>query len=42
MNFNPFDGRMATLPVFIFSSITRAGRYPRGSDRPGPGARRWC
>jgi phosphate transport system permease protein len=26
-NFNPFSGRMATLPVFIFSSISEQGRY---------------
>nr|WP_246283720.1 phosphate ABC transporter permease PstA [Nocardioides perillae] len=27
VNFNPFDGRMATLPVFIYSSVTTGGRY---------------
>ncbi|WP_205472142.1 phosphate ABC transporter permease PstA [Nocardioides sp. SYSU D00038] len=27
VNLNPFDGRMATLPVFIFSSVTTGGRY---------------
>ena len=26
-NLNPFDDRMATLPVFIFYSITEPGRY---------------
>lgn len=28
VNFNPFSERMATLPVFIFYSITEPGRYP--------------
>ena len=27
-NLNPFADRMATLPVFIFYSITEPGRYP--------------
>ncbi|MEV7428360.1 phosphate ABC transporter permease PstA [Nocardioides sp. NPDC092400] len=27
LNLNPFDGRMATLPVFIFSSVTTGGKY---------------
>lgn len=27
VNFNPFDGRMMTLPVFIFYSITQPGTY---------------
>lgn len=28
LNWNPFSERMATLPVFIFSSITEQGAYP--------------
>ncbi|HTW17585.1 MAG TPA: phosphate ABC transporter permease PstA [Nocardioides sp.] len=27
LNLNPFDGRMATLPVFIYSSVTTGGKY---------------
>lgn len=27
LNLNPFEGRMATLPVFIFSQVTQGGRY---------------
>jgi len=27
LNFNPFEGRMATLPVFIYSSVTTGGKY---------------
>ena len=27
LNLNPFEGRMATLPVFIFSSVTTGGKY---------------
>ncbi len=27
LNLNPFDGRMATLPVFIWSSVTTGGKY---------------
>ena len=39
-NFNPFDGRMATLPVFATtSSPSRASR--RSSRSTGPGRRRW-
>ncbi len=26
LNLNPFEGRMATLPVFIFSQVTQGGR----------------
>ena len=39
-NFNPFDGRMATLPVFATtSSPSRAFR--RSSRSTAPGRRRW-
>jgi phosphate transport system permease protein len=31
LNLNPFDGRMATLPVFTFSSITQPGANPQPS-----------
>lgn len=27
LNTNPFEGRMATLPVFIYSSVTTGGKY---------------
>lgn len=27
LNLNPFDGRMSTLPVFIYSSVTTGGKY---------------
>ena len=42
VNFNPFDGRMATLPVFAYYSYVaaRACRASRSSTAPGP--RRWC
>ena len=34
LNWNPFSERMATLPVFIFSSITEQGAYPQAqTDR---------
>ncbi len=37
-NFNPFSGRMATLPVFIFSSISEQGRYPEAQTARAWGA----
>ncbi len=37
-NWNPFDGRMATLPVFIFSSISEQGRYPEAQTARAWGA----
>jgi phosphate transport system permease protein len=38
VNFNPFSERMATLPVFIFSSITEQGRYPEAQTERAWGA----
>ena len=38
MNWNPFSERMATLPVFIFSSITEQGRYPEAQTQRAWGA----
>ncbi len=37
-NFNPFDGRMMTLPVFIFSSISEQGLYREESTARAWGA----
>lgn len=38
LNWNPFSERMATLPVFIFSSITEQGRYPEAQTQRAWGA----
>ncbi|MEZ5098093.1 MAG: phosphate ABC transporter permease PstA [Nocardioides sp.] len=38
VNWNPFAERMATLPVFIFSSITEQGRYPEAQTERAWGA----
>ncbi len=38
VNFNPFDGRMATLPVFIFSSVTTGGKYAAENEARAWGA----
>jgi phosphate transport system permease protein len=37
-NGNPFDGRMATLPVFIFSSVTTGGKYAAENEARAWGA----
>ena len=36
---NPFDGRMATLPVFAYYQLTQPG-VPRSRSSTGPGRRR--
>ena len=42
LNLNPFDGRMATLPVFAFYQLHPA-RAPGPTRRStGRGRRRWC
>jgi phosphate transport system permease protein len=38
VNWNPFSDRMATLPVFIFSSISEQGRYPEAQTARAWGA----
>ena len=40
-NFNPFDGRMATLPVFSYYQLTQPGRPAGVRASTGPGRRRW-
>jgi phosphate transport system permease protein len=37
-NANPFEGRMATLPVFIYSSITTGGKYAAENEARAWGA----
>lgn len=37
-NFNPFDGRMMTLPVFIYSSVTTGGKYAAENEARAWGA----
>ena len=39
-NFNLFDGRMTTLPVFIYYQLTQPGVPPEFGDRPRLGRRR--
>ena len=34
-NLDPFDGRMATLPVFAYYQLTQPGFPPEYGDRPG-------
>lgn len=38
LNLNPFDGRMATLPVFIYSSVTTGGKYAAENEARAWGA----
>ena len=38
LNFNPFDGRMMTLPVFIYSSVTTGGKYAAENEARAWGA----
>ena len=35
VNFNPFSGRMTTLPVFTYNSYAAPGRPARAVHRPG-------
>lgn len=37
-NFNPFEGRMMTLPVFIYSSVTTGGKYAAENEARAWGA----
>ena len=37
-NFNPFEGRMMTLPVFIYSSVTTGGKYAADNEARAWGA----
>jgi phosphate transport system permease protein len=37
-NANPFEGRMATLPVFIYSSVTTGGKYAAENEARAWGA----
>ena len=41
MNFNLFDGRMMTLPVYIFSQYSSPGVVPPGGGDPPGYARAW-
>ena len=41
VNFNLFDDRMATLPVFAYSAVPHPASRP-GRASTAPGARRWC
>jgi hypothetical protein len=41
VNLNPFDGRMASLPVFSYYSTRQPGT-PRSPASTGPWRRRWC
>ena len=38
LNLNPFDGRMMTLPVFIYSSVTTGGKYAAENEARAWGA----